>query len=230
MKYFSILVLIVFLGLTGCNKNSTETADNSGGEDAGETKNKLSYALGISIGGSLKDIGVDIDIASLSRGVTDIMSDKEGEMTPEEANTFIQQELQKVQAQKGEAKLLEGQKFLEENKKKKGVITTESGLQYMVIKEGTGAKPKATDTVSVHYTGTLIDGTVFDSSVERGEPIEFNVGGVIPGWTEALQLINVGSKYKIFIPSNLAYGEQGAGGQIGPNEVLIFELELLAIK
>jgi len=124
----------------------------------------------------------------------------------------------------------EGEVFLAENKKKKGVITLPSGLQYQVIKEGTGKIPKATDTVTTHYRGTLIDGTEFDSSYKRGEPASFPVNGVIKGWTEALQLMKVGSKWQLFIPSNLAYGPQGAGQAIGPNATLIFEIELLSIK
>jgi FKBP-type peptidyl-prolyl cis-trans isomerase FklB len=123
-----------------------------------------------------------------------------------------------------------GQKFLDENKKKPGVVTLPSGLQYIVIKEGTGAKPVLTDKVTTHYHGTLIDGTVFDSSVERGEPASFPVNGVIKGWTEALQMMPVGSKWKLFVPPALGYGERGAGGVIGPNATLIFEVELISIN
>ena len=129
-----------------------------------------------------------------------------------------------------EKNMEEGEKFLSENKKKKGIVTTKSGLQYIVLSEGNGARPKATDKVKVHYKGTLIDGTEFDSSYKRGEPAVFQVKGVIPGWTEALQLMKVGSKYNLFIPSNLAYGQRGAGSKIGPNVTLIFEVELLSIE
>ena len=122
-----------------------------------------------------------------------------------------------------------GQKFLDENAKRDGVVTTATGLQYEVLKEGSGDSPKETDNVTVHYHGTLIDGTVFDSSVDRGQPATFPVNGVIPGWVEALQLMNAGAKYKLFIPSNLAYGERGAGGAIGPNATLVFEVELISI-
>ena len=130
---------------------------------------------------------------------------------------------------KGQENVAKGKAFLEENKKKAGVQTTASGMQYIVMKEGTGAKPGLNDKVTTHYHGTVIDGTVFDSSVERGQPASFPVSGVIPGWTEALQMMPVGSKWKLFLPSELAYGERGAGGKIGPNSVLVFEVELLSI-
>lgn len=142
-------------------------------------------------------------------------------------------EKQKVKDQEEKAKagvnLEKGKKFLEDNGKRKGVITLPSGLQYEILKEGNGPKPTATDKVTTHYHGTTIDGKVFDSSVERGQPAQFGVNQVIPGWTEALQLMPVGSKWKLFIPSNLAYGESGAGGAIGPNETLVFEVELISI-
>jgi FKBP-type peptidyl-prolyl cis-trans isomerase FklB len=138
-----------------------------------------------------------------------------------------QQELAKIVGEKNQK---EGEAFLAENKKKEGVITLPSGLQYKVIKAGSGNKPKATDTVSVHYQGTLVNGTEFDSSYRRGQPVSFPVNGVIPGWTEALQLMEAGAKWQIVIPSNLAYGDRGAGPQIGPNATLIFEIELISIQ
>ena len=160
-------------------------------------------------------------------GNTPKLSDDEMRATFEEFQALQEKEM----AEKGAKAKAAGEAFLAENGKKDGIKTTESGLQYAVIKAGDGAKPTATDTVSVHYKGTLLDGTEFDSSYSRGEPAQFPVGGVIPGWTEALQLMTVGSKYKLFIPSNLAYGERGGpGGGIGPNETLIFEVELLEIK
>ena len=143
---------------------------------------------------------------------------------------LIQDYFVELSQKKSQEAISAGQAFLDENGKKEGVTTTASGLQYEVLTNGTGATPIESDQVTVHYHGTLVDGTVFDSSVERGQPATFPVNGVIPGWVEALQLMNVGSKYKLYIPSDLAYGERGAGGSIGPNETLIFEVELLSIN
>ena len=151
-------------------------------------------------------------------------------MSPEAAQACIQAYVQGIQSKKNEASVSAGKKFLEENSKKPGVITLPSGLQYTVIKEGTGPKPGLEDKVTTHYHGTLVNGKVFDSSVDRGQPVSFAVNGVIPGWTEALQLMPEGSKWKLFIPSNLAYGERGAGGDIGPNETLIFKIHLISVK
>ncbi len=200
-------------------------------------KEKVSYSIGIDIGNSMKKQSLDIDPNTLSRGIKDalsgnkpLLSDKE----MQETMTQFQKEMiakraesMKPQAEKNKK---EGEAFLEANKKKAGVKTLPDGLQYKVIKEGTGPTPKATDKVTVNYRGTLINGTEFDSSYKRGEPATFPVNGVIPGWTEALQHMKVGSKWELFIPANLAYGEHGAGQVIGPNEVLIFEVELLGIK
>jgi len=150
-------------------------------------------------------------------------------ISEEDANALVQKFFAEAGDRESQANLEEGNKFLEENKGREGITVTESGLQYEVLTEGTGAKPTAADQVRVHYHGTLIDGTVFDSSVDRGEPAVFGVGQVIPGWTEALQLMPIGSKWKVYLPSNIAYGERGAGGDIGPNSALIFEVELLEI-
>jgi len=197
---------------------------------------KLSYVIGMEIGSSLKSGGADVDFAVLSRAIEDTLTGKEPLITAEEAQTIKQAYFQKVQEQRaseakvvGEKNRTEGEAFLTKNKDAEGVVTTDSGLQYQVIKAGEGAKPKATDQVTVNYKGTLIDGTEFDSSYKRGQPATFPVTGVIPGWTEALQLMPVGSTYRLFIPSELAYGERGAGGAIGPNAVLIFDVELLDI-
>jgi FKBP-type peptidyl-prolyl cis-trans isomerase len=197
---------------------------------------KLSYVIGMEIGSSLKSGGADVDFAILSRAIEDALTGKEPLLTVEQAQTIKQAYFQKVQEQRaakaqvvGEKNRTEGDAFLAKNKEVEGVVTTDSGLQYQVIKQGEGPKPKATDQVTVNYKGTLLDGTEFDSSYKRGQPATFPVTGVIPGWTEALQLMPVGSTYRLFIPSELAYGERGAGGAIGPNAVLIFEVELQEI-
>jgi FKBP-type peptidyl-prolyl cis-trans isomerase len=193
---------------------------------------KVSYAVGMSIGESLKAQNLeDIDTKKLSLAMDTIFKNQDPLFTPEEANSIIQAYLDtKKYAAFGSLKL-EGEKFLKNNKTNKEVQTTESGLQYEIIKSGNGVKPAKTDTVSVHYHGTLIDGTVFDSSVERGTPASFGVHQVIPGWTEALQLMDIGSKYRLFIPQELAYGANPhPGGPIQPFSALIFEVELLNIN
>ena len=193
---------------------------------------KVSYAVGMSIGESLKAQNLeDIDTKKLSLAMDTIFKNQDPLFTPEEANSIIQAYLDtKKHAAYGSLKL-EGEKFLENNKSNKDIQTTESGLQYEIIKSGNGKRPSKTDTVSVHYHGTLIDGTVFDSSVERGTPASFGVHQVIPGWTEALQLMDIGSKYRLFIPQELAYGANPhPGGPIQPFSALIFEVELLEIN
>lgn len=191
---------------------------------------RLSYALGLEIGASLKRLQTEIDLAVFARGVEDSLKGRETFLTPQEAAKVREEFMKKMQNEFAGKSQKGGKAFLAENKKKEGVVTTASGLQYMVLSEGNGPKPKATDRVSVHYRGTLVNGTEFDSSYKRGQPATFAVNGVIPGWTEALQIMKVGSKYRLFIPSNLAYGERGTGQQIGPNATLIFEVELLAIE
>lgn len=201
----------------------------------------LSYSIGMSLASFYKQQGItNINTAVLNRAINDINTGK-AQLTEEQmsncVNNFMQQRQQQKMAEsrKANAGIIEanhkaGEAFLAANKAKPGVVTTASGLQYEVIKEGTGPKPSATDKVKVHYHGTLLDGTVFDSSVDRGEPIEFPVNGVIQGWVEALQLMPVGSKWKLFIPSNLAYGDAGAGPKITPGSTLVFEVELLGIS
>lgn len=199
---------------------------------------RTSYSLGANIGGNLKRqvADLDLDAKMLAAGVADALAGKPAlsETEIEEVLGAFQKEMQgKAQARQkaeSEANAQKGEAFLAANAKKDGVKTTASGLQYKVLKTGTGKSPKATDVVKVHYHGTLIDGTVFDSSVQRGEPVSFPVEGVIPGWVEALQLMKEGDKWQLVIPAKLAYGEQGAGGPIGPNSTLIFEVELLAIE
>ena len=191
---------------------------------------KISYALGISMAGNLQNAGFkDLNIEELTRGISDIINGKKPDMTPEEAQQLLNQHFAKLQEAVDKKNKEIGEGFLAENGKQEGVITTASGLQYIVIQEGNGSKPKETDTVRCHYEGRLIDGTVFDSSYRRNQPAEFPVSQVIAGWVEALQLMSTGSKWRLFIPSDLAYGEHGAGDVIRPHSALIFDVELLQI-
>ena len=193
-------------------------------------KEKISYGIGLNIGrnlgSDLKKQSIDIDPNIVAKGLQDALSGANPLLSNEEIQETMvafQKEMSEKQKQRGEA-------FLAENKKKEGVKTLTSGLQYKVVKAGSGKKPKLNDTVTVHYRGTLIDGTEFDSSLRRGKPATFPVSGVIPGWTEALPLMEEGAKWQLFIPPKLAYGERGAGGLIGPNATLIFEVELISIQ
>ncbi len=202
-----------------------------------DKKEKLSYGLGADLAKNLKSQSIDVDPDIVARGMKDVLGGGKTLMSEEEIRntlTALRQEImakQALEAKKiGEKNKAEGEAFLEENKKKEGVKTLPSGLQYKVIAEGTGKTPKATDTVTVTYRGTLIDGTEFDSSYKRGQPATFPVNGVIAGWTEALQLMKEGAKWQLFIPSALAYGERGAGGVVGPNATLIFDVELISVK
>ena len=197
-----------------------------------DQKDKVSYSIGLNIGFNLNRQNVQINPDVLSAGIKDAIAGKPQLTTDQvkEVMTTFEKDMQQKQKAAGEKNASEGAKFLEENKKKEGVKTTASGLQYKAIKEGTGAQPKATDTVTVNYRGTLINGTEFDSSYKRGQPATFPLNGVIKGWTEGLQLMKVGSKYQFFVPPNLAYGERTVGPDITPNSTLIFEVELLDAK
>lgn len=191
---------------------------------------KFSYAIGLSLASNLLQSQItNVELNSLFEAITDVMEGKMPKISPSEANQVIEEYFQNHQANQGAINSKEGEAFLSKNKLEEGVIELKSGLQYKVLTEGNGPKPSATDKVKCHYHGTLIDGTVFDSSVQRNQPAEFPVNGVIAGWIEALQLMPVGSKWRLFIPSNLAYGDHGAGGAIGPKATLIFDVELLAI-
>ena len=191
---------------------------------------KISYALGVSLGTNLKNSGFTVINASrLSDGIRQAVEGGQLEMSLNEAQALINEHFEKLQAKAFEKNIQESKEFLEKNAAREEVKTTASGLQYEILTEGKGAIPKASDTVKVHYHGTLISGEVFDSSVQRGEPATFGVTQVIQGWVEALQLMPVGSKWKLYIPSELAYGERGAGQMIGPHTSLIFEVELLDI-
>ena len=197
-----------------------------------DQKDKVSYSIGMQIGFNLGRQKVDVNPDVLAAGIKDAIAGKP-QLTSDQVKDIMAQfekEMEQKQKEVGEKNKTEGAKYLEDNKKKPGVKTTASGLQYKVIKEGSGAQPKATDMVTVNYRGTLIDGTEFDSSFKRGQPATFPVNGVIKGWTEALQLMRQGSKYQLFIPSNLAYGERAMGADIGPNSTLIFEVELQEVK
>ncbi|PIE55853.1 MAG: hypothetical protein CSA34_06805 [Desulfobulbus propionicus] len=226
-RIVAVLLTSVFIAGTAGAKEMTSLA----GDDE-----KLGYAMGIDLGTYLKGVGEPVHIDALIKGITDAYAEKELLLSPEEVSAVKQAFAERQQKRQVEAtvKALQenqaaGKKFLAENKEKEGVVVTESGLQYKVIKEGDGARPVATDTVKVHYRGTLLDGTEFDSSYKRGEPIEFPVNQVIPGWQEALPLMKVGSTYEFYIPAELAYGDRGAPPHIGPASTLIFEVELLDI-
>lgn len=229
MKTFLMIALSIgLITFQGCEQEKTKLTTQ---------KDSVSYSIGMDIGKNLKNQSIEVDPEVLAQGIKDIL-DSNTTMLNEEQSQAVMMELQKQLMARHEEKInaekdknkIEGEAFLAENKKDKEVITLPSGLQYKILKAGTGKKPKADETVTVHYSGTLIDGTEFDSSFKRGEPATFPVTGVIKGWVEALQLMSVGSKWKLFIPSDLAYGERGAGGVIGPNATLIFEIELLLIN
>jgi len=224
MKRFIIsLALLSLAGFVFGQEKSTPLKD---------TKDKVSYSIGLNIGFNLKKQNVSINPDTFVLGLKDALAGKP-QMTDEqvkETMTAFEKEMIDKQKAAGVKNGADGEKFLAENKKKEGVKTTASGLQYKVIKEGSGAQPKETDTVVANYRGTLIDGTEFDNSYKRGQPATFPLSGVIKGWTEALQLMKVGSKYQLFIPANLAYGERAMGSDIGPNSTLIFEVELVGIQ
>lgn len=212
------------------------TADTTRAQEAKKPESlteRISYAYGLMIARQLSDRGIEIDLAQFSEAFKAVMEKKEPLLSEDEVSAAFAENQKMLDAKNAtgpdKENLDKGIAFLAENAKKEGVKTTASGLQYEVIKEGEGAKPKSTDEVRVHYHGTLIDGKVFDSSVERGEPTEFPLNRVIPGWTEGVQLMSKGSKYRFFIPYDLAYGDRGAGADIKPYSALIFEVELLDI-
>lgn len=219
------------LVLAACQGNTQSNVELKTQQDS------VSYCIGLDIGRNLKAQAIDVNVEALAKGIRDKSSDAQPLLTDEEAKACLTAFSQRLAAKQeeemktaGDENLKKSEEFLAENKKKDGVVTLPSGLQYKVITMGTGAKPKATETVSVQYSGKLIDGTEFDSSYKRGQPATFPVNGVIKGWTEALQLMPIGSKWELYIPPDLAYGSQGAGKTIGPNQALIFEVELLDIK
>ena len=219
-------VALVGLVLAGCDSQTSVELETPA--------QKASYGIGLNMGKSLAQEGMDdLDSKAVAQGIEDAIGKKEQRLKDDElveAFAFLQKRAEERMAAMSEESAKAGKKFLEENGKREGVVTTESGLQYEVLQKAEGEQPKATDVVSVHYEGKLTDGSVFDSSIERGSPIELPVSGVIPGWVEGLQLMHVGEKYKLYIPSELAYGEQSPTPAIPANSVLVFELELLDIK
>ncbi|MEO0442643.1 MAG: FKBP-type peptidyl-prolyl cis-trans isomerase [Pseudomonadota bacterium] len=243
MKLTVLITSLAAIGLVACGDKAAETATATDDASLESLDQRLSYMVGTNMAQQFERDGIEIDITALSLGIEDVMGDKDTRLSEEQVQQTIaavqeraqkrQQELQskqqEEQAQAAEKNKAEGEAYLAANKDKEGVVTTESGLQYKEITAGEGSSPKETDTVSVHYKGTLVDGTEFDSSYKRGEPATFPVNGVIPGWVEALQLMNVGDKWELAIPSDLAYGPGGTGSTIGPNSTLLFEVELLEI-
>jgi FKBP-type peptidyl-prolyl cis-trans isomerase len=228
MKTIKLLVFAIALtiGFTACNKKAINIDDLKLKNDA----DTVSVLLGYSIGENLKNEFEGVDPELLNAAIIDAFKGNENKLieNPQEADMFIRSYMRKLSELKAQKNIKAGQDFLDKNAKRKGVVVTETGLQYEVMVEGSGVKPSIESTVEVHYHGTTIDGTVFESSVESGETVVFPLTGVISGWTEGLQLMNVGSKYKFFIPSDLAYGPRG-GGPIGPNSTLVFEVELISI-
>lgn len=237
-KYALPLALVGLLSLQACNQQSADTgvAEKAPAAALDTPEQRLSYGIAYNLGKRMAHDGMQVDVDAFVAGIRDGIGGGEGKLSDEEINTEIQAYQEKMVAEQeaarkkqGEANLAASTAFLEKNKAREGVVVTDSGLQYEILKEGDGPKPGPDDTVEVHYRGTLVDGTEFDSSYKRGQTVTFGVGQVIPGWTEALQLMPAGSKWKLFIPPELAYGSGGAGQLIGPNAALIFEVELVSI-
>jgi FKBP-type peptidyl-prolyl cis-trans isomerase len=243
-KYLVLFTLASLVALQGCNPKTPAAADDEAADaavpatnaDLATSDQRLSYGIAYGLGQRMQADGVPLDTGAFSAGLSDAMSGSESRLTEEEIAAEMQAyqekaaaEMAVAQAEAGAANAAASAAFLAANAAKEGVVVTESGLQYEVITEGTGPMPGPDDQVEVHYRGTLVDGTVFDSSIDRGETVTFGVGQVIPGWTEALQLMPTGSKWLLAIPADLAYGAGGAGQVIGPDATLIFEVELIAI-
>ena len=222
LNKYLILVLIISINTITISMNAQKIKDEV---------DSVSYSLGVNIGENIKSQFPDIDMKNFESGIRDVIIEKkQPKIEGADAQKVIQDYFTKQQAKAGELKIKEGENFLAENAKRKEVKTLESGLQYEIITVAEGPKPTLNDQVTTHYHGTLLDGTVFDSSVDRGQPATFPVSGVIKGWTEALQLMSVGAKWRLYVPYNLAYGEKGVSAQIGPYTTLIFDVELLKIN
>lgn len=241
LKMRLLIVAMLMVGLSfGANAQKPSTkkdAVKSGNVELITFQDSIAYAIGVNIGGNLLKDSLFLNLDIVKAGLNDVLYAKKELLTKEQLEAVfqkfsatLQEKQMKEQAKTGSVNSQKGAAFLAENAKKPGVKVTPSGLQYEIITEGTGAKPTASDKVKVHYIGTLIDGTKFDSSVDRGEPVSFPLGNVIKGWTEGLQLMPIGSKFRFFIPGDLAYGERSPSEQIGPNETLIFEVELIDIE
>lgn len=226
----AVFIAVLSISFAACQSEKSRS-------DLKSQKEKVSYSIGMDIGKNLKQNNVEVDPAFVAQGIKDILEGRQVLMADSEVQTvmaqfqqeMMQKQMKKMQEDAGKNKK-DGQDFLDENKKKQGVVTLASGLQYQILQSGNGEMPKLTDKVKCNYIGTLINGTEFDNSYKRGEPAVFPLNGVIKGWTEALQLMKVGDKWRLFIPSDLAYGDQGAGQQIPPGATLIFEVELLSIE
>ena len=239
-KYALPLALVGLVALQACNQKAADSGEAAATAPSGPkletTEQRLSYGIALNLGQRMKTDNVPMDVDAFTAGLRDAMTGAEPRLTQEAITAEMQAyqekaaaEMQAKQSALADTNLAAATAFLAENKAKEGVIVTESGLQYQIIREGDGPKPGPDDTVEVNYAGTLIDGTEFDSSYKRGESVTFGVGQVIPGWTEALQLMPVGSKFKLVIPPELGYGAGGAGQAIGPNAALVFEVELISI-
>jgi len=228
------VAMTMLVALVGCQAEEAVSAPEL---KLDNPKNRISYTIGVNIGQDFKGQQMEIDPDALLIGIKDVLAGKELKLTEEEMVQEVQAFQQQMQAKMVAAmeemankNKAEGEAFLAENAKKEGVVVTASGLQYKVLEAGEGVSPAANDVATVHYRGTLIDGTQFDSSYDRGQPATFPVGGVIAGWTEALQLMKPGAKWQLFIPAALAYGERGAGQDIGPNATLLFDVELISVE
>ncbi len=233
MKFIAVCVLI--LGVVGCQSQGTKTGEKT---SLSSKRDSVSYGIGFNIGRNLSKDSIEVNYDAVVAGMKDALADSAKRMLSQNVvdsvmrvfqSEMMEKQMATMRAQ-GDKNKIDGEAFLAKNKTQAGVVTLPDGLQYKVIKQGTGPKPKLSQTVTVNYRGTLIDGTEFDSSYKRGEPATFPCGGLIKGWTEALQMMPVGSKWQLWIPSELAYGERGAGGVIPPNAALCFEMELLGVK
>lgn len=223
MKKINLFLLSTIIIISSCTEQDYKSPETE--------IEKVSYSLGVNVATSIKQQGLEeININAMAKAFNDVFTNDSLDISEEESLQMLQTYFAKIATEKKDKASEAGKAYLSENALKEGVTTTSSGLQYEIISSGNGEKPIATDTVTVHYKGMLTDGTIFDSSFDRGEPATFPVNGVIPGWVEALQLMSVGDKWKLTIPSNLAYGERGAGGVIGPDETLIFEVQLIKIN